>query len=81
MHDVWALRGPLEVVEPAYERDNRVWVVGNAKVRPACIVELLHFTTIIALVGGWVGQGGWGEGSLAIHASLMKNFQSIVVTV
>ncbi len=74
MHDVWALRSPLEVVEPAYERDNRVWVVGDAKVRPSSIVELLHLTTIIALVGG-------GEGSLAIHASLMKNFQSIVVSV
>ena len=49
MYDVWAVCGSLKVADAPDEGDDGVGVVRDTKVRPACVMELLHLPAIVAL--------------------------------
>ena len=49
---VSASSGPLEVIESSDEGEDRMRVVGDSKVGPTGVVELLHLTSLRALCEG-----------------------------
>ena len=52
MDDVSASSGPLEVIESSDEGEDRMRVVGDSKVGPTGVVELLYLTSLRALCEG-----------------------------
>lgn len=47
MYDIRAIGCPLEVSKSSYEGNDRVRVIGNAKIWPAGVVELFDLTSIV----------------------------------
>ena len=47
MYDIWTIGSPLKVGQPSYERDDRIWVIGDTKVRPPGVVELFHLAPVV----------------------------------
>ncbi len=41
--------GTFEIVDPIAKRYDGMGIVGNPKVRPTSVVELLHLTTVVSL--------------------------------
>ena len=47
MYDIWPIGCPLKVGQSSYESNDRIWVIGDAKVWPPCVVELFHLSSVI----------------------------------
>ena len=47
MNDIRAISRPLKIGQTSYEGNDGIWVIGDAKVRPPGVVELLHLSSVV----------------------------------
>ena len=47
MYDIWTIGSPLKVGQPSYERDDRIRVIRDTKVRPPGVVKLFDLAPIV----------------------------------
>ena len=86
MDNVWTISSSFKVGQAPDEGNDRIWMIWYTKVWPSSVVELLHFTSIIATTHsvspyGVVGQLLYlNEGHCQIAQTETTNFWPVLMT-